>query len=67
MAWHDEFGSAFFLTVLTACLGFASLIVRAALKSNCKNFNCCCGLFRCVRDTTVNAEDLELGVETNRT
>ena len=64
MAWHDEFGSAFFLTALTACLGFASLIVRAALKSNCKNFNCCCGLFRCVRDTTANGADLELGRET---
>ena len=64
-AWYEEFGSAFFLTALTACLGFASLIVRAALKSNCKLFNCCCGLFRCVRDTTVNAEDLELGRESN--
>ena len=65
MAWHDEFGSAFFLTVLTACLGFASLIVRVALKSNCKTFNCCCGLFRCVRDTTENVDELELGRESN--
>ena len=45
---------------LGAFFAFLGLIVRASLKSNCKNFSCCCGLFKCVRDTTADLDDLEL-------
>jgi hypothetical protein len=60
MAWYDEFGSSFWLTLSGAFFAFLGLIVRASLKSNCKNFSCCCGLFKCVRDTTADLDDLEL-------
>ena len=67
MAWYDEFGGTFWLTLAGALFGFLALIVRASLKSNCKNFSCCCGLFKCVRDTTVDPDDLELATTaTNR-
>ena len=60
MAWYDEFNSAFWLTLSASLLGFGGLMVRSALKSNCKNFSCCWGILKCVRDTTADLDDLDV-------
>jgi hypothetical protein len=49
------------LTFSGAFFAFLGLVVRASLKSNCKNFSCCWGAFRCVRETTADTVDLEIG------
>ena len=64
MTWYDEFNSPFWLTLSGAFFAFLGLVVRAALKSNCKNFSCCWGAFRCVRETTADLEDLEIAQQT---
>lgn len=58
--WYNEFGSTFWLTLSGAFFGFLALAVKASLKSNCKSFGCCWGLLNCVRDTTADADDLEI-------
>jgi len=47
--WYDTFGAGFFIAVSGAFFGFFGLVVRAALKSNCQEVSCCCGLTKCIR------------------
>jgi len=51
---------AFRLSLLTFIAGFLTFVVRAALKSNCVEFNAC-GI-SCKRDHSNNPGDLEIQV-----
>ena len=46
--WIQEFGSAFWLTIVASVFGFGGVCLQAVLKSRCKRFSCCC--ITCVRD-----------------
>jgi len=69
MVWWEEFNSAFFLTLSGSLFALSALLVKAALKSNCKMFSCCGGLFKCVRDTTdeghLNDLEIQQGTASN--
>ena len=48
--WWREFNAAFWLTLSGAFFGLVVAVLNALLKSRCKNFNCCCGLFKAERN-----------------
>lgn len=54
--WYDTFGPGFFIAVTGTFFGFCGLIVRAALKSNCKEVTCCFGMATCVRGEQLENE-----------
>ena len=54
--WLEVFDSGFWITMSASVFAFLGLSVRACLKSNCVEVNCCC--FKCLRDT--ENQDLEL-------
>ena len=45
------FDDTFFLTLSGALFAFLGLLIRATLKSRCKEFSCCC--VSCVRDVAL--------------
>ena len=58
-SWWVEFGSVFWLTIGGAFFGFIVAILNALIKSRCKSFSCCWGLFTAVRnweDDVIEAE-----------
>jgi len=48
--WFKEFNAAFWLTFSGAFFGLVVAVLNALLKSRCKEFNCCCGLFKAERN-----------------
>ena len=48
--WYNEFNGAFFLTMGTAFFGLIVAILNAVIKSRCKRFSLCCGLFTAERN-----------------
>ena len=59
--FYNEFNGAFWLTMATAVFGFGVALMNAMIKSRCKTFSCCCGLFSVERnwedDVISNAGD----------
>jgi hypothetical protein len=51
------------VTLSGGLFGVIGLAVRAILRSKCKEFSCCFGLIRCLRDSNVVVpeEDIETG------
>ena len=48
--WYNEFNGAFFLTMGGAFFGFVVAILNALIKSRCKSYSCCFGLFTAERN-----------------
>ena len=48
--WFDTFNGAFWLTISGAFFGLIVAILNALIKSRCKSFSCCCGLFTAERN-----------------
>ena len=48
--WYQEFNGAFWLTMSGAFFGLVVAILNALIKSRCKSFSCCCGLFTAERN-----------------
>ncbi len=46
----NRLDGAFWLTLSGGLFGVLGLCVRAILRSNCKEFSCCFGVIKCVRD-----------------
>jgi hypothetical protein len=57
----QNFGDAFWLSVITMVLGAIALCVKSALASKCSNTDLCFGCIKIVRDVQVE-EDIELGL-----
>tara|TARA_R110000823_G_scaffold190945_1_gene322535 strand:- start:91 stop:396 length:306 start_codon:yes stop_codon:yes gene_type:complete len=59
--WWQEFGGAFWLTMSGAVFAFLVAVLNALIKSRCKSYSCCFGLFTAVRnfedDVISNAGD----------
>ena len=48
--WYNEFNGAFWLTMSGAFFGLVVAVLNALIKSRCKSFSCCCGLFTAERN-----------------
>mgnify|MGYP003629214596 CR=1 FL=1 len=48
--WWQEFGGAFWLTMSGAVFAFLVAVLNALIKSRCKSYSCCCGLFTAERN-----------------
>lgn len=48
--WYNEFNGAFWLTMSGAFFGLIVAVLNALIKSRCKSFSCCCGLFTAERN-----------------
>ena len=46
----NTFNATFWLSFCGILSGILALILTTINKSKCKNINCCCGLFACIRD-----------------
>ena len=59
--WYQEFNGAFWLTMSGAFFGLIVAILNALIKSRCKHYSCCFGLFTAERnyedDVISNAGD----------
>ena len=64
--FETTFDDTFFLTLSGALFAFLGLLIRATLKSRCKEFSCCC--ISCVRDVAPPGmePDIENAVETEK-
>jgi len=60
MSVWDTFDDTFWLTLSGAFFAFMGLLVRAILKSRCKEFHCC-GM-GCVRDVAPPGEEPDISV-----
>ena len=49
-AWYNEFNGAFWLTMSGALFAFLVAVLNAVIKSRCKRFSVCCGLFTAERN-----------------
>ena len=49
-AWYNEFNGAFWLTMSGAFFAFLVAVLNALIKSRCKTFSLCCGLFTAERN-----------------
>ena len=57
----DNFGDAFWLSVITMMLAGLGLCVKSCLSSKCSTTDICFGCLKIVRDVQVE-EDIELAV-----
>ena len=48
--WFREFNGAFWLTMSGAFFGLIVAVLNAMIKSRCKRFSLCCGLFTAERN-----------------
>ena len=48
--WWQEFGGAFWLTMSGAVFAFFVAVLNALIKSRCKSYSCCFGLFTAERN-----------------
>ena len=48
--WWQEFNGAFWLTMSGAFFGLVVAILNALIKSRCKSYSCCFGLFTAERN-----------------
>tara|TARA_R110000765_G_scaffold20345_2_gene52870 strand:+ start:429 stop:689 length:261 start_codon:yes stop_codon:yes gene_type:complete len=48
--WYKEFGGAFWLTMSGAIFAFLVAVLNALIKSRCKSYSCCFGLFTAERN-----------------
>ena len=48
--WWQEFGGAFWLTMSGAIFAFLVAVLNALIKSRCKSYSCCFGLFKAERN-----------------
>jgi hypothetical protein len=59
------FNGTFWLSLAGVIAGIFGVIVGVVNKSKCKNVNCCCGVFSCVRDTEAEVEIEEHRIDHN--
>ena len=57
------FNATFWLSFCGIVAGLFGVTMTAINKSKCKNINCCCGLFQCVRDIKLEVELEEHRIE----
>jgi hypothetical protein len=50
------FNATFWLSFCGVVAGILGLVFTAINKSKCRNVECCCGIFKCVRDTDAEVE-----------
>jgi hypothetical protein len=50
------FNATFWITISGVISGLVIALIAAINKSKCKNIECCCGLFKCIRDTEAEVE-----------
>ena len=62
--FYDEFDSNFWLVLSASVFAFLGLIVRATLKSRCKEFHCC-GM-SCIRDVAPPGMEPEIDESESR-
>ena len=48
--WWHTFNGVFWLTMSASFFGLIVAVLNALIKSRCKSFSCCCGLFTAERN-----------------
>jgi hypothetical protein len=62
---EQVFNGTFWLSLAGVFAGIVGVIIGVVNKSKCKNVDCCCGIFRCVRDTEAEVEIEEHRIDHN--
>ena len=53
---EQVFNGTFWLSLAGVIAGIIGVVIGVVNKSKCKNVNCCCGAFSCIRDTVSELE-----------
>ena len=61
MTWTDSY-TIIVISVAGGVFSILGLVVRAIVKSSCKEFSCCCGVVACVRDSSSVGPNMDTDV-----
>jgi hypothetical protein len=59
------FNATFWITISGIISALIIALITAVNKSKCSNFECCCGLFKCIRNTEAEVELEEHRIDHN--
>jgi hypothetical protein len=62
---EQVFNGTFWLSLAGVFAGIIGVVIGVVNKSKCKNVDCCCGIFKCVRDTDAEVEIEEHRIDHN--
>jgi hypothetical protein len=61
----NVFNATFWITISGVISALILALITAVNKSKCSNVECCCGLFKCIRDTEAEVELEEHRIDHN--
>ena len=59
------FNATFWITISGVISALIIALITAVNKSKCSNIECCCGLFKCIRNTEAEVELEEHRIDHN--
>lgn len=61
----STFNATFWITITGIMSALIVALITAINKSKCSNVECCCGVFKCIRDTEAEVEIEEHRIDHN--